>query len=193
MYIDYYKSAFLSYVATNKGGERVFLSILSMGFYVMVIGFLIGGLSITNRQFPERNHLFLITTFFVISCCIGIFVGGLIAIWLSVRLLEIVIAIIAIILLVVLFIKYHPVRGYFQAHHRLIWPLFMVMFLLIGIEWVKVQLTGWFVVLFSCFFLFSLIGGAIFQLFIVQKAWRMQSVHYLPLVWLLFIAMLKLL
>jgi len=171
----------------------VLLSILSMLFYVMFVGFLIGGLSITNRQFPERSHVFLITTFFIISCYIGVFVGGLIAIWLSIRLLEILIAIIAMFLLVVLFMKHHPVRGYFQAHHRFIWPLFMFMFVFIGMEWVKVKMTGWFVVLFSCFFLVALIGGALFQLFIVKKAWRMQSVQYLPLVWLLFIAMLKLL
>lgn len=171
----------------------MFGAVLSMLFYVMIVGFLLGGLSITNRQFPERSHLFLMTIFFVTSCCIGIFFGGFIATWFSLRLLEVFIAMIAIVLLVVLFMKHHPIRGYFQVHHPFIWVLFLLLFIFIGMEWVKVETTGWFVVLFSSFFLATLIGGAVFQLFIVKKAWRMPSVHYLPLVWLLFIAMLKLL
>lgn len=161
--------------------------------FVFTIGVTIGGLLAAAREPVRPLHLFLCSLFFLFLCYIGMIVGMFLMGWISLRLLEFLLAILALLFIVASITRFHPTLGFFHPEDRILVSLLSLLFLLMGLEWGLLGLRTFFTITASFLFTAALAVGIFIQLQIRQILWRYSYIAFTPLVWLLFVTVLKLL
>lgn len=161
--------------------------------FVFTIGLTIGGLLAAPKESIKPLHLLLFSLFFLFLCYMGMITGMFITGWMSIRVFEIVLAILAILFIVACFSRYHPTLGFFHPEDRVLISLLAFLFFIMGVEWGLLGFRTFFTITTGFIFSASLTLGLFVQLQIRQALWRHSATAFIPLIWLLFVSVLKLL
>ncbi|WP_209125369.1 hypothetical protein [Alkalihalobacillus sp. BA299] len=161
-------------------------------FYSVFIGIAIGGLMISKRLMPTQLQVFLTTVFFAFTVYLGFLVGRYFETILALRFIEILVGIVLLAIIILAFMNFHPMMGYFHKQSRVLWSILFLLFFLFGIEWKIREVSIWLHVVSVIFFYFAILLGQIIQYIVLQKTRRIEFVSYLPLVYFLIIAIIKL-
>lgn len=160
-------------------------------FYTIAIGFSIGGLMISKRMMPTRLQVFLVTLFFAFAVYIGIVVGRLFEKVIALQFIEILVGLVVLATIVLAFINFHPMMGFFHQQSRVIWGVLFLLFFLFGIEWNIREASIWLHFVSIGFFYFAILIGQLIQYEVLQKIWRVEYTSFLPLVYLALLAIFK--
>ncbi len=161
--------------------------------FVFTIGLTIGGLLAAPREPVKPLHLFLFSLFFLFLCYMGMITGMFISGWMAIRVIEIVLAILAILFIVACFSRYHPTLGFFHPEDRVLLSVLGLMFFFMGIEWGLLEFRTFFTIVSGILFTVALALGLYMQVQIQHALRRHSYSAFTPLVWLLFVSVLKLL
>ncbi len=164
-----------------------------MFIFVCTFGITLGGLLAAPRESIKPLHLFLFSLFFLFLAYIGMITGMFFTGWISIRLIEIVLSILALLFIVACFSRYHPTLGFFHPEDKILLSVIALLFFLMGLEWGVLGYRTFFTLTASFLFTAALGLGIFIQLQIKQVFWRQSYASYTPLVWLLFVTLLKLL
>lgn len=167
------------------------MTIIVTLIYCLIFGIGIGGFLLTNRNGVNQSHVILLTISFGAIVYLGMAVGNYFFSFATIRLIEVVFSMILFLFLIVAILKFEQYHGYFHVRSKeLIWILF-ILFFLIGIEWVTLQLSYVMILIGTALFLCSLILGMAIQDKIMQIARNNQMNALVPIVWFLFIIMMR--
>lgn len=166
--------------------------ILIIFFFIIMTGLTLGGLLVAPKERVKLLQFIFFVIFFLFLCYIGMIIGMIFSSWVSVRLLEYILTIIALLFIVACVTRFHPTFGFFHPGDRVLLLLLASLFLLMGLEWGLLELRTFFTITSSILFAASLMIGMIIQLQIKQMLWRHSYTAYTPLVWILFACLLKL-
>ena len=164
-----------------------FIAICTLFF----IGIGLGGLFVTKKMFPHKLVFFGVALLFGFAGYVGMVTGTFLPQWVSGRLMEILAALVALVLVVLCITRFHPTLGYFHSQDKGIWTVLIALFFLLGNEWALYEMSRTFILFAIPLFFVFVIGGASFQLHISKKMWRETYFAFLPLLWLIFIAIIK--
>ncbi len=167
--------------------------VVIMLLFVIAMGVTIGGLLAAPREPVRPLQLFLVALFFLILCYIGMIVGMFLSGWISLVLLEFLLSIIAILFIVASITRFHPTLGFFHPEDRILLLLLSFLFFLMGLEWGLFEIRTFFTLFAALLFTAALAIGIFIQLQIRQILWRYSYIAFTPLIWLLFVTVLKLL
>ncbi|MBU8905733.1 hypothetical protein [Desertibacillus haloalkaliphilus] len=169
------------------------MQLISLLAFASGVGIAFGGLLISKRTLPHHFVTLSITLFFTFSIYLGMLLGQWVGQLIGIPLISIIIGLFCVVFIVFCFLHYHPTLGFFHSEDKKIWISTFLLFLFMGLEYATADLSKWFVILFGFIFLLSVIGGARVQHRIYERLWRNPIPSFLPLVLLLFIAVMKLL
>ncbi|GAE33464.1 hypothetical protein [Halalkalibacter akibai] len=161
--------------------------------FVFTIGLTIGGLLTAPREPVKPIHLILFTLFFLFLCYLGMITGMFLSGWIAIRFIEIVLAILSLLFIVACFSRFHPTLGFFHPEDKILISVLAFLFFLMGVEWGVLEFRTFFTLACGILFAFALAAGVFIQLQIKQALWRNYYCAFAPLVWLLFVSILKLL
>jgi hypothetical protein len=161
--------------------------------FVFTIGITIGGLLAAPRDPVRPIQFILFSVFFLFLCYIGMITGMFITGWIGLRFIEIVLAILALLFIVACFSRFHPTLGFFHPEDKILFSVLGLIFFLMGVEWGLLELRTFFTIAASFLFTAALGLGLYVQMQIRQVIWRHASIAFAPLIWLLFVTVLKLL
>ncbi|MCL7747182.1 hypothetical protein [Halalkalibacter alkaliphilus] len=167
--------------------------ILVIMIFVFTIGLTIGGLLTAPRDPIRPIQLLLFSLFFLFLCYIGMITGILISGWIGVRFIEILLSILSLLFIVACFSRFHPTLGFFHPEDKVLILVLALLFFLMGMEWGLLEFRTLFTIAASFLFTAALGLGVFVQMQIRQVFWRHSFISFTPLVWLLFVAVLKLL
>ncbi len=162
-------------------------------FSIILIGIGIGGLFISKRMFPHQLVIFGVAVTFGLAGYLGMLIGSLFTDWMSWRFAEIFVAIVCLLFVALCFMRFHPTLGYFHSEDKGLWGIILLLFLLLGIEWSLNEINRLFIFLATPLFFVAVIAGATLQIHLISRLWKMAYVTFLPLSWLIIIAIIKLL
>ncbi|WP_100406815.1 hypothetical protein [Bacillus solitudinis] len=168
-------------------------SIMMMLLFVFAIGMTVGGLLAAPRMAPRPFSLIIFSVCFLFLTYIGMLLGMFISGWFAFRLMEMGLAIIALIIIVAAFTRFHPTLGFFHPDDKLLLALIACLFFFMGMEWGILEWRAFFTLFAGTFFFISIFLGLYIQLQIRRIMWRHAQIAYIPLIWLLFVSILKLL
>jgi hypothetical protein len=161
--------------------------------FVFTVGLTIGGLLTAPREPVRPLQLILFSLLFLFVCYIGMLIGMFITGWIAIRFIEISLAILALLFIVACFSRFHPTLGFFHPEDRILISVLALMFFFMGIEWGVLEFRTFFTVAAGLLFAVALGVGVYIQMQIRQVLWRQSYSAFAPLVWLLFVSVLKLL
>ncbi len=161
-------------------------------FFIIMTGLTIGGLLAVQREKIKLLQIIFFVIFFLILCYIGMIVGMFLSGWISVKLLEYVLTVTALLFIVACVTRFHPTFGFFHPGDRILLIMLIWLFVLMGLEWGLLGLRTFFTFTSSILFAASLFIGLIVQLQIKQKLWRFSLIPYTPLTWILLASLFKL-
>ena len=161
--------------------------------FVFTMGLTIGGLLAAPREPVKPLHLFLFSLFFLFLCYIGMISGMFITGWLAIRVVEITLSILAILFIVACFSRFHPTLGFFHPEDRVLISVLALLFFFMGVEWGLLEFRTFFTIAAGVLFTAALALGLYMQMQIRQALWRHSASSFTPLIWLLFVSVLKLL
>ncbi|NEU30742.1 hypothetical protein GN156_08125 [bacterium LRH843] len=167
--------------------------IFVMLIFVLTIGVTLGGLLVAPRDPIRPLHLLLPALLFLFVCYVGMIVGMFFTGWVSIRILEFLLCIIALVFIVACISRYHPTFGFFHPRDPMLIGLLATLFFLIGLEWGLLEFRTFFTITATVLFTGALIAGILIQLHIRELLWRHSYIPFAPLFWLLFITVCKLL
>ncbi|WP_332632099.1 hypothetical protein [Halalkalibacter flavus] len=167
--------------------------IIVIMIFVFTIGLTIGGLLTAPRDPIRPIQLLLFSLFFLFLCYIGMITGILISGWIGVRFIEILLSILSLLFIVACFSRFHPTLGFFHPEDKVLILVLALLFFLMGMEWGLLEFRTFFTIAASFLFTAALGLGVFVQTQIRQVFWRHSFISFTPLVWLLFVAVLKLL
>ncbi|MEN0643154.1 hypothetical protein MKY91_08365 [Alkalicoccobacillus gibsonii] len=169
------------------------LIFFTISLFVFSIGFAVGGLLAGPRVLPPFVQLFLLTGIFLVCTYVGMFIGAILPSIFSFGFIDFFLAICCILVVISIITRFHPIYGFFPPNDKIIVLLLAALFCLIGFQWGVIGYKTFFTFLMSFFFLCSMTIGLIVQQHIRQKLWRFAYISFVPLIWLLFVTVFKLL
>ncbi|MDQ0205599.1 hypothetical protein [Alkalicoccobacillus murimartini] len=161
--------------------------------FVFSIGFAIGGLLAGPRVLPPFTQLFIMTGLFLLFAYAGMFVGVVFPPFISFGLVDFFLAISCILVVVSIITCFHPIYGFFPPNDKKIIFLLCVLFFLMGFQWGVIGYRTFFTLCMTVVFFIAASCGLFVQIQIRQKLWRFAYISFVPLVWLLFVTLFKLL
>ncbi|WP_332691074.1 hypothetical protein [Halalkalibacter lacteus] len=161
--------------------------------FVFTIGMTIGGLLAAPRDTVRPIQVILFSLFFLFLCYMGMITGMFITGWIGLRFIEIVLAILTLLFIVACFSRFHPTLGFFHPEDKILFSMLAFLFFLMGVEWGLVEFRTFFTIAAAFLFTAALGLGLYVQMQIRQAFWRHSNIAYAPLIWLLFVTVLKLL
>ncbi|MBP3951237.1 hypothetical protein [Bacillus suaedae] len=161
--------------------------------FIFTIGVTIGGLLAAPKDPPRPIHLFLFSLFFSILCYIGMLAGMFLTGWIGFRFIEIILSIFALLFIVASISRYHPTFGFFHPEDKVVLLVLAVIFFLIGFEYGLLEMRTFFTLTAGVIFTAALAFGLFIQIRFLQMARRSTYISFIPLVWLLFVTVIKLL
>ncbi|ARK29392.1 hypothetical protein [Halalkalibacter krulwichiae] len=161
--------------------------------FVFTIGLTVGGLLVAPREPVKPLHLILFSIFFLFLCYLGMIAGMFISGWIAIRIIEIGLCILALLFIVACFSRFHPTLGFFHPEDRVVLSVLASLFFLMGLEWGVLDFRTFFTIGAGLLFTVALTIGIFIQMQIRQALWRYSYAAFAPLVWLLFVTVLKLL
>lgn len=168
------------------------LQVLITLIYCLLFGIGIGGMLLNKRNVVSHSQIALFTICFGFLAYIGMVLGSFLFATASIRLIEILFSMMLIVVLIIAIFKQHPYFGYFHENSKeLIWLMFLL-FLFTGIEWTVLQLTYFMTIFGSIVFFGAILLGMMIQAKIMEKAWRVQLITLVPIVWFVVIVVIKL-
>ncbi|MCM3712901.1 hypothetical protein [Halalkalibacter oceani] len=167
--------------------------ILTILIFIVTIGVTIGGLLVAPKEQVRPVQLVLLTVCFTFLCYLGMITGMFLTGWISLWLLDYLVAVVALLFIVASMRRFHPTLGFFHPEDRIVVSLLALLFFLMGVEWGLIELRTFFTLFVSALFAAALILGVFIQIQIRQILWRYSYIAFTPLVWLLFVTVMKLL
>ncbi|TWI57821.1 hypothetical protein [Halalkalibacter nanhaiisediminis] len=167
--------------------------LLIIFLFVFAVGVTIGGLLAAPREPVRPIHFLLFALFFLIMCYIGMIVGMFLSGWISLIILEFVLAILALLFMIATVTRFHPTLGFFHPEDRILVTMLSILFFLMGLEWGLLGFRTFFTITATFVFIVALLVGLFIQQQICQILWRHSYIAFTPLIWLLFVTVLKLL
>lgn len=164
--------------------------IISSILTVFLVGMSTGGLLVSRRIDPHQLLFIVIAMVFFIFSWLGIFIGGA-ASFISPTIMSMVFGLYCLGLIVFLIWKYDPAFGYVK-HEPASLAVFMILFLLLGMELAVVAISMWLIIVFSLIFSGGFFLGFMFIYKVIHLHRRPQYFVLIPLVPLFFIGLLKL-
>ncbi|WP_062046386.1 hypothetical protein [Bacillus sp. JCM 19034] len=113
--------------------------------------------------------------------------------WFAFRLVEILISILSLLIIIAAVTRYHPTLGFFHPEDRILPILLALLFFFMGFEWGIIEMRTFFTLFAGFIFFVAMAMGIVIQMQIRQILWRSSYHVFAPLIWLLFVGMLKLL
>ncbi|TSB46709.1 hypothetical protein [Alkalicoccobacillus porphyridii] len=168
----------------------VFLTIF---LFVFSIGIAIGGLLAGPRVLPPFIQIGILTGLFFIFSYAGMFIGVVFTPFFGFGFIDFFLAICCLLVLIAILTRFHPIYGFFPPHEKTIVCLLAVLFFLIGFQWGVIGYRTFFTLFMSMVFFLAIAIGLLIQIHIRQKLWRFAYISFLPLIWLLFVTLFKLL
>ncbi|BAB05143.1 hypothetical protein P4631_18085 [Halalkalibacterium halodurans] len=168
--------------------------VVALTLFVVTFGFVLGGLVVGGKVQARPVSFLLFSGLFLFSSFFGMLVSLFTTGWFPFRLLDVVIVALCFVFIVSCFMRFHPTFGFFQFDGRANMILFAVISFFLGLQ---LGMLGWrtfFILFLALVFTAGLFAGGVFQVRAVMKFYsRQPSFHFLPLIWLLFATVLKLL
>ncbi|MCK0471509.1 hypothetical protein [Halalkalibacter sp. APA_J-10(15)] len=161
--------------------------------FVATIGLTMGGLLAAPKYPPRPLQVILFALAFSFICYVGMIFGMFMPSWFAFRFVEIVISIVSLLIIIAAVTRYHPTLGFFHPEDRVLPALLALLFFLMGFEWGILEMRTFFTLFAGLLFFFAMAFGIVIQIQIRQFLWRYSYHVYTPLIWLLFVGMLKLL
>ncbi|MGO4887160.1 hypothetical protein ACJ2A9_05325 [Anaerobacillus sp. MEB173] len=161
--------------------------------FIIGLGFGIGGMLISRRTVPQVYILLSIAILFLFLGYIGILLGNFMFSWLANSILHIMIGIFLILFVIFLLLQFHPVLGFFHGNGKLQWVILFLLFLLVGMDFSKLELSNWFIIIIGLLFLIAMMLGANMIYRLVSQMRSHSNVIFLPALFLIFLGILKLL
>lgn len=161
--------------------------------FVFSIGFAIGSLLAGPRVLPPFMQLLILTGLFLFFSYVGMFIGVVFPPFISFGFVDFFLAICCILVVISIITRFHPIYGFFPPHEKVIVFLFCTLFFLIGFQWGIIGFRTFFTLCMTVVFFVAMVSGLIIQIQICKKLWRFAYISFIPLVWLLFVTLFKLL
>jgi hypothetical protein len=165
--------------------------IISSIFTVFLIGLSTGGLLVSRRIDPHQTLFLFVGLAFFLFFYIGMFIGSKLVGFVSHGAMSIFFGLFCLGLIGFLVWKYDPGFGYVKQEPATL-SIFLVLFLLLGIEVAILELSLWFSLFGTALFGGGLFLGFIFIYQIIHRHRSSQLLALIPLVPLLFIGLFKL-
>ncbi|GAF66262.1 hypothetical protein BTS2_3162 [Bacillus sp. TS-2] len=167
--------------------------ILTMLFFVFIVGLSIGGLLAANRHYPPLFVYVFFVLYFLVSAYIGMIIGMLFPSFLiGFFITEFLVCTATFLFLIAVTLKYHPSLGFFYWQEKIVFILLGSIFFLMGFQWGIFEFRFFFT-FFSCLlFGLALFIGLFIQIQMKQKFWRYPLAVFLPCIWLFLITLIKL-
>lgn len=165
--------------------------IISSILTVFLVGVSTGGLFVSRRIDPHQSLFLVAAIAFFVFCSFGMFIGGLVAGFVSATLLSMLFGIYCLGLIGFLIWKYDPAFGYVK-HELASLAVFLILFLLLGMHLAIVEISMWLSIVFSLIFIGGFFLGFMFIYRVIHRLRRPQIFTLIPLVPILFIALFKL-
>lgn len=166
---------------------------LTIFIFVFSIGVAIGGLLAGPRVLPPFVQLAILTGLFLGFAYVGMFIGVILPPIIAFSFVDFFLAVCSLLVLISIIMRFHPIYGFFPPHEKTIVFLLCILFFLIGFQWGIIGYRTLFTLFMTIIFFISCTVGLFIQLQIRQKLWRFAYISFVPLVWLLFVTLFKLL
>ncbi|MEC2070537.1 hypothetical protein [Alkalihalophilus marmarensis] len=166
---------------------------IMMLFFVFALGFTLGGLLSTPKQPPQLMHVILFSFVFCVLTYLGMLSGMFVTSWVAFGFIEIIIVILTFLFIIASVTNFHPTFGFFGHGRPIVLILLSSLFFVMGFEWGIVELRTFFTVSAAILFFCAICLGLFIQQQIQALLWRYSYIVYLPLIWLLFVTIIKLL
>lgn len=165
--------------------------IISAILTVLFAGLSTGGLLVTRRYDPHQSLFIIVGLTFFLFFYIGNFIGNKIISVVGHSTLSILFGVFCLAFIGFLVWRYDPSFGYVKQEPSSI-GVFVLFFLLIGLELAIIELSIWFAIIFTFIFIAGMFLGffVIYQL--IHRHRSPQILALLPLFPLLFIGLFKL-
>ncbi len=162
-------------------------------FFVFTIGLTVGGLLSAAKQPPQLLHVIFFTLVFGLLTYLGMIVGMFLFPFFAIWFIEILIVIVTLLFIVATATSFHPTFGFFKQDRGIGLIMLAALFFLMGFEWGIIEMRTFFTLLATALFLLALFIGLFVQQQIQMAMWRISYIVYTPLIWLLFVSIIKLL
>ncbi|WP_088102459.1 hypothetical protein [Halalkalibacter urbisdiaboli] len=168
-------------------------SIMIILLFVFTVGMTVGGLLAAPRIPPRPFQIMLVGIFFMFLAYIGMILGMFLSGWFGFRFIEIMLSILALLLIVAAISRFHPTFGFFHRDDKIVLAILGCLFLLMGFEWGILDWRAFFTLFAAAIFFLALFVGMYIQQQVRATLWRYPYHAFTPLIWLLFVTILKLL
>jgi hypothetical protein len=166
---------------------------MMMLFFVFTLGFTIGGLLSTPKQPPQLMHVILFSFVFGVLSYLGMLGGMFFVSWFSIGLIEVVIVVLTFLFIIAAITNFHPTFGFFRHGRSIGLVLLTGLFVMMGFEWGVADHKTFFTISATVLFFCAMCIGLFIQQQIQALMWRYSYMVYMPLIWLLFVTIIKLL
>lgn len=167
------------------------IAILSAILFVFFIGISIGGLLVSRKIDPHQTLFIAVGLSFFLFSYIGMFIGSKLSRFIGSSGMSILLGLFCLGLIGLLIWKYDPAFGYVKQEGASL-SIFVFFFLLIGMELALLELSLWFSIVFTLFFVAGTIFGFMIIYRLIHRHRSSQLYALLPLLPLLFIGISKL-
>lgn len=158
---------------------------------VFLVGLSTGGLFVSRRVDPHQSLFLVVTIAFLIFCILGMLIGGLVSGFISPKIMSMIFGLVCLVLIGFLIWKYDPSFGYVK-HEPSSFAVFLILFILVGMELALVAISMWLSIVFSLIFSGGFYLGFMFIYRVIYRNRSPQIFALIPLVPILFIALFKL-
>lgn len=134
---------------------------------------------------------------FLIILCIfpiatGVILGAAFFFWLPIHLLKVSLFLLVLIIIVYFFKLYHPSFGYFPHQGSSHWILIAVFFFILGVEFAAYGFSAWFLLFIIPLIAVGLLCGFILMNKLLIYFRFLALIHFVPIIFFIFLAFLKL-
>lgn len=165
--------------------------ILSSILTVFSVGLSTGGLMVSRRIDVNQSLFIVIGISFFLLCYLGMFIGGIITSFVSPKVMSMIFGLSCLALIAFLIWKYDPRFG-FVKQEPASFSIFLVFFLLLGIELAILEISIWLSIVFTLIFIGGLFLGFMFIYRVINLHRSPRVFVLIPLVPLFFIGLFKL-
>lgn len=164
--------------------------IISSSLTVFLVGVSTGGLFVSRRIDPHQSIFIVVAMAFFVFCWLGVIIGGA-ASFISPTIVSMIFGLYCLGLIAFLIWKYDPAFGYVK-HEPASLVVFLILFVLLGMELAVVAISVWLIIVFSLIFSGGFFLGFMFIYRVIHRHRSPQIFVLIPLVPILFIALFKL-
>lgn len=165
--------------------------VISYLFTILFIGLSVGGLIVSRRALPEQFMFFSVGFIFFVFSFLGRFIGGVIHSITNEKILGVFIGLACIFIIGYLLWKYDHAFGFVKQEDLTFWWIFASLFVLLGIEHTVLQISPWFIFIYTIFFTGSAVLGSIIEYRLITRQLSHPIFAIFPLLPLFIVAVIK--